>query len=145
MRSPERPDAAPPRSEAASSGERRALAARLLRLPDGHPSSLRGDGADGDWQPEAAREEPQSADQAEEIDDAVGQEDQDYADEPDYASDPDDPGDVDQPGFDPPGAPESVRRAVGRPSVGGTGGGREPYRPWFADGEPGSPWFADDL
>jgi hypothetical protein len=147
MRSPDRPEAARLHSDAASAGERRALAARLLRLAEAHPSSLRGDGADGDWQPEAADEEPWwPADQAAETGRAADQEDPDYAADAEDAGDPGEPGGTDQPGFDPLGAPESARRAVGRPSPGGASGGREPYQPWFTDRDGGGdPWFTGDF
>jgi hypothetical protein len=153
MRSPDRPEAAALRADAPAVGERRALAARLLRLPDGHPSSPQGDGAEGDWQSDAADEEPWwPADQAVETEGAAYLEDPDYAADAEDAGDPDDLGDPggqggpDQPGLDPPGGPEPTPRAAGRPSAGGARDGREPYRPWFADGaEPGDPWFADGL
>jgi hypothetical protein len=171
MRSPDRPEAAALRADAPAAGERRALAARLLRLPDGHPSSLRADGAEADWQPAAAGGESRPAGRAADTGDPAGQEEQDYSGDPGYAGDPDyagdpyaadpddpddpgdladpdqpdDPDDPDQPGSDPPGGPEPASRAAGRPSAGGAMGGREPYRPWFTDGGGGDPWFVAGL
>jgi hypothetical protein len=128
------------------------LAARLLRLPDAHPSSPRDEAAASEPQPVAADKEPwwpddQAAD-AEDLADPQEQEDQDYAGDADGLGDPDDPGGTtDQPGFDRPGPPESGR-AVGRPPAGGARGrgSGEAYRPWFADGDGGGdPWFTGDL
>jgi hypothetical protein len=154
MRSADRPEAARLRSDASSAGERRALAARLLRLPDAHPSSPR-DEAAPESQPEAADQEPWwPEDQAAEAEDLADpqeqeQEDQDLAADADDSADPDDPGSPpDQPGLDRPGTPEAGRRAVGRPSGGGArgSGSGEPYRPWFADGDGGGdPWFTGGL
>jgi hypothetical protein len=150
MRSPDRPDAARLRSDARSAGERGLLAARLLRLPDAHPSSPRPDGAEPDRQPEAADEEPWwPADQDAETEDLASpedQEDQVNAGDAEHAGDPDDPGGTDQPGFDRPGTPESAPRAVGRPSAAGSRVGGESYRPWFAAGDGGGdPWFTGGL
>jgi hypothetical protein len=154
MRSADRPEPARLRSDASLAGERRLLAARLLRLPDAHPSSPR-DEAVPESQPEAADEEPwwpeDQAAEAGDLADPQEEQDQDYAGDADDPGDPDDPGSTtDQPGFDRPGAPESGRRAVGRPSAGGArgsgSGSGEPYRPWFTDGDGGGdPWFTDGL
>jgi hypothetical protein len=147
MRSPDRPEAAGLRRDT--------LAARLLRLPDAHPSSLRGDGAEGDRPREAADNEPWwPADQAAEPEDAAGAEEADYADYADDAADdvpgPDataDQAEPGQPGVDRPAGSGPERRAAGRTGgCGIPGAGREPYRPWFADGDGGAdPWFADGV
>jgi hypothetical protein len=157
MRSADRPEAARHRSDAASAGERRVLAARLMRLPDAHPSSPREEADAPESRPEAADKEPwwpeDQAAEAEDLADSQQQEDQEDQEDQDYAGDAGDSGDpdgpggpADQPGFDRPGTPDSGQRAVGRPSAGGARGSGEPYRPWFADGDGGGdPWFTGDL
>jgi hypothetical protein len=119
---PPDPGPADGRASALPRGEWEELRRRLERLPEGHPSRP---------------------------DDARG------------AATAEDPGDE---GGAPPGRPEPVdpggketdpeRRTRGRgaadgghPRAAGPGnlgapGDREPYRPWFTEGEPPEPWFA---
>jgi hypothetical protein len=122
---PPDPGPADGRASALPRGEWEELRRRLERLPEGHPS--RPDDAAGT----AAIEE-----QADESGDLPG------------PPEPVAPGDGED--------AEPHRRARGRGAAdsgharpGGLGdlggrGEREPYRPWFTDGEPPDPWFAGE-
>lgn len=120
---PPDPGPADGRASALPRGEWEDLRRRLERLPEGHPS--RPDDAAG-------------AAAAEELADEDGG--------PPERPEPVDPGN----GQD----PEPQRGARGRgaadgghPRPGGLGdlgrGGREPYRPWFTEGQPPEPWFTE--
>ena len=137
MRLPDRPEAGNLDSR------QRDLAERLLRLPDGHPSSPRGDwtpapGEDADSVREHGAAELGSADAAPPERIAGDEPDSDEAptEEDQVAADPV----ADDPAARGPSAPA---RLAGQDAGGDGGdGGHDPYRPWFAGDSAPEPWFA---
>jgi hypothetical protein len=131
------PDSVPAdgRASALSRGEWDELRRRLERLPDGHPSRPDGD-PDGTAVEGFADEDLADKNLA----------DEDLAGEGSGRPGPIDPRDgkpVDpQRGARGPASPDAGHAKPGGLGDLGGRGEREPYRPWFTEGESREPWFA---
>jgi hypothetical protein len=112
------------RAPALSRGEWEELRRRLERLPEGHPSRL-DDAAEA-----ATAEEP--------ADEGGGLSERPEPADPGGGTDAEPQRRARGPGA----ADGGHARPGGLGDLGGRGG-REPYRPWFTDGEPPEPWFAE--